>query len=142
MDRNESMPCPFPMRESDREAIERRVMARLRWYAEFAVEVKNFYKAEKGKPRGLRHTHPRCIHGVSRWVSYDCACFACEEGYGSWNFVREVTDAVNEWAYARLTVDRRAKDAIPLLMASGSEKLPKDVREGIVKWVLAPTTEF
>lgn len=28
---------------------------------------------------GDGHTFPHCIHGVSRWVDYDCACGACED---------------------------------------------------------------
>ena len=48
---------------------------------------------------GRGHSYPYCIHGVSRWVDYDCACGPCEDGDGYWDYLREL-------AYARDAAQR------------------------------------
>lgn len=42
-------------------------------------ERRDEYKRECEEDRANGHRPHFCIHGVSQWVDYDCACFQCEE---------------------------------------------------------------
>jgi hypothetical protein len=42
------------------------------------------------------HAYPACIHGVSRYVDYDCACGPCENGEGYFDYLSAARVALYE----------------------------------------------
>ena len=145
MNNNESSPCPFPMRQNLRYFVERRMLARLRFFAEYERDVNNWYRYGDGRPvdeGGKSHRFPYCIHGASLWTDYDNICGGCEWGDSYWDFAREVTEAAREAVWADEKSKRRAELAVPLLMQSGPDALPADVRNELSGWVLAPLSNF
>lgn len=145
MDRNESAPCIFPMRPALREFVERRMLARLRFFAEYERDVNHWFRHGDGRPvseGGRGYAFPCCIHGTSRWTAYDNICGACEDGDSYWDFAREAESAAREAVWANSQADHRAELAIPLLMQSGLDALPTEVRNGLLEWVSAPLKRF
>lgn len=129
----------FPLLTDEvRTIMAKRLTARLRLYAEYHVAESDFYAAEAEKPQGLRHTMPYCVHGVSRWADYDCACFACEEGYGSWSGERETEDAYFMAVAAVKERDRRQALAMPLYRERG---IDTDLTVRLVQWSWEPVTQ-
>lgn len=74
-----------------------------RRYAIYEEDVRLWYRHGDGRPYdkgGKGHSYPYCIHGVSLWTDYDCACGRCEDGEGYWDYLREL-------GYARWEAKRR-----------------------------------
>ena len=62
-------------------------------YDAYEEDVRDWYRNGDGRPTregGRGHTYPECIHGYSRWTDYDNICGSCEDGYGSYNYLREL----------------------------------------------------
>lgn len=62
-------------------------------YADYEADVDRWYRHHHINEG---HSYPRCIHGVSRWVDYDCACGPCEDGDGYFDYLRVARGALYE----------------------------------------------
>ena len=145
MNNNESAPAIFPMTPTKREWVERRLMARLRFFAEYEYAKGEWYRHGDGRPvseGGRGYSFPCCIHGMSSWTDYDNICGGCEQGDNYWDFDREAADAAREVDWVTAQVERRAELAIPLIMQSGPDALPREVSQGLSKWVSEPLHRF
>jgi hypothetical protein len=62
-----------------------------RAYREYDDAVNAWY-------RGPDQTYrfPNCIHGTSNWTDYDNICGACEDGYGHFDYLRDLADSLSE----------------------------------------------
>ena len=145
----ERLPCVFPMRVGHDHAVEKLVMASLREYAEFRVEKNNWYRHGDGRPsfeggRGL--TFPHCIHGMSRWLSYDNICGPCEDGWGYWHYgdTLELYAHVVEYAYEQMA-RRFAKVHEFLENLETFEKRSNkadEMRSAMMEWAIEPIVRF
>lgn len=64
-------------------------------YDAYEADVNDWYRNGDGRPtpQGRGHAYPECIHGYSRWTDYDNICGACEDGYGHFDYLRELVIA-------------------------------------------------
>lgn len=139
------LPNVYPMPFSVEKMVEKRLMANLRRYARFEVDVDNWYRYGDGRSvadGGRGHRYPyACVHGADAWVDYDNICGPCEGGYGSWNYAEQLADAYREARWAKQEVHRRVEAALPLLSEAWGQ-LSRQTRDEINAWVKKPITEF
>lgn len=64
------------------------------------------------------HAYPVCIHGVSRYYDYDCACGMCEDDDGYFDYLRVARSALFE-AERRWTNYWKAQHAYIALISIG-----------------------
>ena len=62
-------------------------------FAAYDADVARWYQ-HRHINQGL--AYPVCIHGVSRYYDYDCACGACEDGDGYFDYLRVAREALYE----------------------------------------------
>lgn len=66
--------------------------AKRRAYEEYDEAVTAHYR----DPEMRKYRFPNCIHGTSNWTDYDNICGACEEGYGYFDYLRDLGDSLAE----------------------------------------------
>ena len=104
-------------------------------YDAYEADVRDWYRNGDGK-RG--YTYPYCIHGVSRWVDYDCACGACEDGDGYWDYLRELHLAKHRAKQAFATRQERINLYVDISIRT-TEGLPVVIDQaGWNEYVMAP----
>lgn len=62
-------------------------------FAAYDADVSRWYR-HRHINQGL--AYPVCIHGVSRYTDYDCACGACEDDDGYFDYLRVAKSALYE----------------------------------------------
>ena len=123
--------------------VERRVMRRLRDYAEFEADWSRWYRDGDGRPtseggKGYRYPYS-CIHGASAYTDYDNICGPCEGGYAHWDYARELADAYRDAVWAFSQRDERYSSVSNVV---GNGRVPFDIRVALAEWALAPVSEF
>lgn len=107
-------------------------------YDAYEEDVRDWYEHGDGRSsdRGGRgYTYPYCMHGVSRWVDYDCACGACEDGDGYWDYLRELHLAKHMAKQAFKVMDER----VQLYVKASNMGMPlSDDWRKMNDWVMAP----
>lgn len=125
--------------------VERRVMARLRFYAEYERDVQAWYRDGDGRSTsdgGRGYSFPHCIHGTSRHTDYDNICGGCESGDGYWDYARELSDAYRDAVYAAKTSTRRSQKTLEFFAGVDAHSLPAEVWCGLLDWVTEPVSQF
>ena len=111
-------------------------------YDAYEEDVRDWYKNGDGrstKDGGRGHSYPYCFHGVSRWVDYDCACGACEDGWGSFDYLRELEVAKEMAKDAFLDMKKRIDLYVDLTYKIKYGDMPVTIdKERINEWVQAP----
>lgn len=94
-----SQPTPAPLSREQMRLVMRLVAKTRARHDAHDEAVAEWYRNGDGRRYGF--SYPACVHGVSTWTDYDCACGACEAGYGFFDYLRELRDASDavRWAY-------------------------------------------
>jgi hypothetical protein len=111
-------------------------------YDAYEKDVRDWYEHGDGRSTrdgGRGHSYPYCIHGVSRWVDYDCACGSCEDGWGSYDYLRELEVAKEMAKDAFQTMQERIDLYVNLSNRARYENLPIVIDQaGWNEYVMAP----
>lgn len=111
-------------------------------YDAYEEDVRDWYKNGDGRSTrdgGRGFTYPYCFHGVSRWVDYDCACGSCEDGWGSFDYLRELEVAKETAKDAFLDMKKRIDLYVDLTYKIKYGDMPVTIdKERINEWVQAP----
>lgn len=62
-------------------------------YDAYEADVDDWYRNGDGRPTqagGRGYSYPYCFHGTSRWTDYDNICGGCEDGFGHFDYLREL----------------------------------------------------
>ena len=111
-------------------------------YDAYEQDVREWYEHGDGRSYangGKGHTYPYCIHGVSRWVDYDCACGACEDGDGDFEYLRELGNAKYAAKAAFEMTHNRIQLYVDISTKVRNEGLPVVIdKDGWNDYVMAP----